>query len=223
MSMKRRILLSSPLVAVLIGATIWYAFAAASSPAAEPTVAATAEQQQAFLSLVQLKRRVFFEGWLTGDLSKFPEVYYNDSQYPPNDHDQGLINDHRIEIDALFAESPTGPIGAPTGELSTNMAEVLWRRGSSAAWEAAEAKAKAEGRAPTLKDMPDGQPPVMPVQPSDWVEKQIFIKDAVVTGGDHASFIYLLDTPTSPLFYHIDATNVNGHWYISKDWTTGNP
>jgi hypothetical protein len=104
------------------------------------------------------------------------------------------------------------------------MAEILFRRGSSAAWATAVARATAEGRNPTLSDMPDGLPPSMPVQTSDWVEKdKIFIKHAVIRGENHASFVYVFDNPDSSLFYHMDVTRVDGRWYISKDWTTGNP
>jgi len=39
--------------------------------------------------------------------------------------------------------------------------------------------------------------------------KQIFIKDAIVQGEDHASFIYALDDADLPLFFHIDPTNAN--------------
>lgn len=218
---KRQIRLSSQLVAVLIVVMTLYALVGAFSPATEPTVRATSEQQQAFLALVQTKERVFFDAWLTGDLTKFPEVYYNDPEYPPNNRYRNLINGNQGEIDAILAQSHNGPIGAHTGELSAQIAEILWRRGSSAAWETAVARATAEGRSPTLSDMPDDNPPVMPVQPSDWVEHQFFIKDAVVRGGNHASFVSVLDEADSTVIYHIDATDVDGRWYISKDWTTG--
>jgi hypothetical protein len=220
---KRQVLLSSRFIVVLIVVLALYAIVGAFSPATELTVPATGEQQQEFLTLVKTNDRVFFDAWATGDLSKLPEVYYNDPEYPSNDRQRDLINDNQAEIDAILALSRNGPIVAKTGELSAQMAEILWRRGSSAAWATAVARATAEGRAPTLSDMPDGQPPVMPVQPSDWVEKQIFIKDAVIRGGDHASFVYALDDADSPLLFHIVATNVDGRWYISKDWTTGHP
>lgn len=220
---KRRVLLSGQFVAVLIVVMALYAVADAFSPATELTVPATIEQQQAFLALVQAQDRVFFDAWLTGDLSKFPEVYYNDPEYPPNNRYRDLINDHRAEIDAVLTQARNGPIGTQTGELSAQIAEILWRTGSSAAWEMAVARATAEGRAPTLSEMPDGQPPVMPVQPSDWVKNQFFIKDAVIRGEDHASFVYVIGDADSTLLCHIDAANVGGRWYISKDWTTGNP
>ena len=218
---RRRLLLSSQFVAVLIMVMALYSVVGAFSPATELTVRASAEQQQEFLSLVHANERVFFDAWLTGDLSKFPEVYYNDPEYPPNDLHRALIKDNRAEIDATLSQARNGPIGAQTGELSAQMAEILWRRGSSAAWDVAVARATAEGRAPTLSDMPDGNPPVMPVQPSDWVEHQFFIKAAVIRGGNHASLVYVLDEADSTVLYHIDATNVDGRWYISKNWTTG--
>src|SRR6185437_2637705 len=169
---KRRVLLCGQFVVVLIVVMALYAVAGAFSPATELTLPATVEQQHAFLALVQAQDRVFFDAWMTGDLSKLPEEYYNDPEYPPNNRYHDLISDHRAEIDAVLTQARNGPIGAETGELSAQMAEILWRRESSAAWETAVARATAEDRAPTLSDMPDGQPPVMPVQPSDWVENQ---------------------------------------------------
>ena len=78
-----------------------------------------------------MNRRFFFEGWLTGDLSRFPEVCYNDPQNPPNNRFQGLIDGHRDELDAVLSKSPTGPIGARTGELAARMADTLWRKGTA--------------------------------------------------------------------------------------------
>lgn len=167
---KRMILFSSPLAVALIIGTLWYALAGASSPNAAtpiPAVPATDAQRQAFGSLVQNYRRTFFDGWLTGDLTKFPAVFYNDAASPPDARLQSLINQNRNQIDTALSNSRSGPVGATTGELAARMADVMWRRQSAAEWQTVQATAAAQGRAPTLKDMPGGQQPVVPVQASD--------------------------------------------------------
>jgi len=199
--------------------SLWYAFAGKT----EPGTPASAAQQQAFLSLIRQQERTFFVGWVTGDLSGFQAVYYNDPKYRPSGRFQDLIKANRDEIDAVLVSTHSGPVGARIGELAARMADVLSRRGSDVQWQAAVATATAEGRIPTLSDMPDGEPPAMTPQLSDWIEKQFFIKHATIQGETHASVIYVLDSPDSTLLFHLDLTNVGGQWYISKDWTTGNP
>ena len=219
---KRRVLIGSPIAFIAIVAIAWYIIVGAASPNAEPITPATAEQKQEFLSLIQKYDRTFFEGWVTGDLSQFPTVFYNDPRYPPDSIHQDWVDAHRADIDVILAKDPSGPVGSSTGELASEMADVISRRGSDAAWNAAQTKARAEGRNPTLKDMPNGQPPVMTPQESDFVQNTFYITDAEIQGGVHAKVSYVIGDPDSPLFFNLELTKVNDQWYISKYWTTGN-
>ena len=63
---KHTVLIGSPLIAAILVFAIWYIFVGVSDPG-EP---ATAEQQQEFLLLIRKQERTFFEGWVTGDLSR---------------------------------------------------------------------------------------------------------------------------------------------------------
>lgn len=174
------------------------------------------------MSLIQRYDRIFFEGWVTGDLSQFPTLFYNDPQYPPNSTRQDLVNAHRAEIDSILVKNPSGPVGSRTGELASEMADVISRRTSDAAWKAAQAKARAEGRNPSPNDMPDGRPPVMTPQESDFVHNTFYITDAEIHGDVHAKVTYVIGDPNSTLFFNWELTKVNGQWYISKYWTSGN-
>ena len=220
---KRNALLGSPIAIVAIVAIMWYMLAGASSPNAEPTTPATSEQKQAFMTLIQQYDRTFFEGWVTGDLSQFPTVFYNDPQYPPDPTYQKLVDAHRTDIDAILGKEPTGPVGSSTGELSSEMADVISRRASNAAWEVAQTTARAAGRNPTLKDMPNGEPPILTPQESDFVQNTFYITDAEIQGDTHAAVAYVIGDPNETLFYHFELTDVDGKWYISKYWMTGNP
>jgi hypothetical protein len=195
----------------------------AGASGSDPGIPASAEQEQAFTSLIQRYRWVFFDGWVSGDLSQFPSVFCNDLAYPPNAFFRSLIADHRDEIDADLDATNSGPVGAPTGELAAQMADVITRRESQAQWSAAVATATAEGRAPTLQDMPDGQPPAYTPSGNEWMEKTIFTKEATIHGSNHATVVYVYDSPSSHLYFHLHLTKVAGAWYISDSWTTGNP
>ena len=111
----------------------------------------------------------------------------------------------------MLAGTEAGPVGARSGELAAKMSDILWRRNSDAEWQAAVATATAEGRPPRLSDMPDAEPPATTPQLSDWVEQPIFITHATVQRGNHASVVYVLSDPGSPLFFHLTLTNVNGN------------
>jgi hypothetical protein len=216
---RRMIFLASPIVVTMLVLVAWYLVVGA----ANDGMPATEGQKQDFLSLIRRQERTFFEGWVTGDLSEFPAVYYNDPHDKPNGHRQDLVKTYRDEIDAILADTDSGPVGGRSGELAAQMADVLWRRQSDVQWQAAVATATAEGRNPTLSDMPDGNPPATTPQQSDWVEQPIFIVYAMIQGETHASVIYVLGDGDPTPQYHLDLTNVNGTWYVSKDWVTGNP
>ncbi len=180
------------LAAAIIMALLALAFMNGSN-APDPGLPASPEQRHVFLTLIQQYQRVFFDGWMTGDLSNFPAVFYNDPAYPPNSLVKQLILRHREEIDADIASATAGPVGARTGELAAQMADVITRRQSSA------------------------------FGASAWIEKTIFIENATLQGERHATVVYVVDSPDSTLLFHLHLTNVDGTWYISDMWTTGNP
>lgn len=182
---------------------------------------ATQAQRQEFVVLIQRYRRVFFDGWVAGDLSAFPTVFYNDPVEDLSPHLREMIRVHRATVDAVLARATSGPVGARDGLLAAEMGEVLERRASDAEWQAAEAAAGAQGRTATLADVASGQPPIMTPRPSDWIEKQIFITGARVRG-DRASVTYVVDRGSS-LFFHLHLKQVGGQWYLTNGWVTGNP
>lgn len=188
-----------------------------STPTATP---ATAQQRQEFSDLIQRYWQVFFHGWTTGDLSQFPTVFFNDPSEHFNTHTQQELTRQGGTVATILAKRSLRPGEGRTGMLSAQMADVLDRRQSVQLWDAAQNKAASEGRQATLDDMPDGRIPVF--APENWVEKKVFLTQAFVNG-DHATAVYVFDNPDSPLLYHVDLIQVEGSWYVTNYWVTGNP
>ncbi|HET7034127.1 MAG TPA: hypothetical protein VFI42_00445 [Thermomicrobiaceae bacterium] len=174
---------------------------------------ATEVEQQQVVTLIHRYERVFFDGWVSGDLSAFPTVFYNDADEHLSPHWRSVMAAHQPEVTAILRQSHTGPIGASDGLLSAEMSDVLARRASDARWQEAEA---------TLADVPGGQPPVITPRPGDWVDKQIFITEAVVFG-DRTIVTYVLDSPDSTLRFHLHLLQVGGQWYLTNYGVTGSP
>lgn len=157
-------------------------------------VPATADQVNTFEGLIQRERRVVFDAANSGDVSLFPTIYYNDATVSLDPGYVALFTKHRQAVDAALARAQPGPKGAATGFLSYKMAYIIAMR----------------------------EQPGVGTATQTWQEQPIFVQEASIQG-DHATVTYTFHPTKATYFYHVYFTQVNGQWYISNRWNTGQP
>lgn len=201
-------------VLVLTLALGWVVLVAAAD-ATGPTSgrAATPEEIAQLEAAYRRHERIYFDALVTGDVSLFPAVYYNDPEVPlPEGYLQSL-DQAGAAVDAALAHAMPGPDGASVGFLSAKVAEVL------------NIHRALDARAPG-----EDSYPVEPRTHDPWVDVPATLLNVKIDG-DHATadivyataeqLAWLGDQPI-PLIEHHVFTRIDGQWYVSAAWTTGN-
>lgn len=178
-------------------------------------VAATEEQLKEFEELLRVDERVTFQALVTGDITEFPKIYYDDPTVTLNSDYHVAIEKAGDRIQsALTLLEPTS-IGNGQGYLSARTAIIINRQDNLAAWEKAQAEAAAENRIATLADMPNGEMPYEPKFEDQWVDVPFYVFDGKMWD-DHATVKLTYEPPASAaLISTYVFTQVDGRWYIS--------
>lgn len=182
----------------------------------ETETEATTEQVREFLNVYRGYERLTFDALVSGNTTRFPEVFYNDPTVDIVPEHAALAEQFQTQVDAVLARVESGPAGAETGFLSASIAEMIAVTEQATAWEAAKAAASASGREPTVADLPEGFQPVERKRPEEWVDVDVHIHNVRIQG-EHgwATFTFGTDRLEGNLL-HMTFTNVNGQWYISS-------
>jgi hypothetical protein len=184
---------------------------------------ASAADAAAFEGLLHRYNRIQFDARVTGDSSLYPTVLYHDPDeefYPEYDD---LMHEHQYVVDAALANATGGPVGATTGFLSAQIAVHASNMMQANLWATVSATAAAEGRYPSISDLPDGVAPIEPVTPDQWVYQTITMHTPMSLGDrGEAKFTFgtsALDGTIMRLTY----IRVGGDWYISAIHWEGTP
>ncbi len=189
-------------------------------PGAPPAV------QAELAALVRAENRILFDAIVSGDPSRYPTLYYYDptvKMHPDYEHSLSLYGD---EARATLATLSGGPIGAQDGYLTARIASLIYGERNTAAWEAAIATASAEGRQPSIDDLPEGFSPMERVTADRWIEPGYHLFD-VRASADRGSAKVAFGPPEAGgqvLSYQF--ARVDGRWYVSyseSSWSQGDP
>ncbi len=224
MKNHRRRMFMAPLpvcLAVLGGWIILvHPFASASSPSPAP---ASQAQIETFKALIQRYRRLLFDATVSGNGSQLVSVLYNDPSAGELDKApdcRSVIDKYKLQIDAILSHAQIGPVGTGNGVLSCDIADVTNFEARVAAWSNAKATAAAQGRQATSADLPTGMLPAEPHNESQWHDMPVYVFNATLAGEDHAT-VKVGYAPDTANFVNMMLTRVNGQWYISAIWSSG--
>lgn len=214
--------------ALAVGILVVAVLMRAQSSVAEPGQVATVSPDEAKVveELIRTDQRILFDALVTGDYSLFPTIYYNDPTITMHPDYQLSLSRFGDEARAAQATLDNGPKGADTGYLTARIASLLYGEEHTAAWQAIQDRAAAEGRQPSVNDLSDGVVPMERVTADQWVESEYFVHDVKISD-DHATAKLAFGPPEaggqilSYVFIRVDGT-----WYISymeSSWSQGDP
>jgi hypothetical protein len=212
MSPKRAGLIGGLALVLLLGVLVQIDRGAATPQPGEP---ATDEQVKMFEDLLRQHERVMFDALVTGDVTRFATIYYNDPTVELNAEFHANLTRAGSRAPQAVARLEGGPKGHETGYLTAQVAGIINRQENVAAWEAAQAKAQAEGRQPSTDDMPNGAVPYEPKTADQWIDVPFYVYDVLVRG-NHATATLSYGPPEdadSAYIFHF--TMVEDRWYIS--------
>ena len=180
--------------------------------------------------LIQRYQRVHAQASVTGDVSKYPSVFYNDPAFDLAEYTPGcfpLVEDENTETQEILTEIAPDQVGGQPGMLSCMIAEMVSYHRNVSAWAAEVARAEAEERAPSPGNLDGGVTPMEAARHADadavasW-EGPRHIIEAVYLDASHIRFAYaeapLEETPE--VIFNFLITSVNGDWSISAMWNS---
>lgn len=177
-------------------------------------------------ALVRAEHRILFDAIVSGDPALFPTVYYNDPTVKLHPDYQYSLSLYGDEARATLAALSGGPIGAEDGYLTARIASLIYGERNTVAWEAVVATAAAEGRQPSIDDLPEGFSPMERVTADRWIEPDYHLFD-VRASADRGSAKAAFGPPEvggQVLVYEF--ARVDGRWYVSyseSSWSQGEP
>ena len=210
-------------------ALILAALALTESGTAEPgqTIAITSDAEaREFEELIRRDQRILFEATVTGDYSLYATIYHNDPAVDMHPDYLQVLSQHGDEARTAVATLGGDVNAATTGYLTARIASLISYQKNVAAWEAAQSKAVAEDRNPSVVDLPEGSSPMERKTLDQWIEPDYHVFD-VKLSDDHATAKVAFGPPEAGgqiLAYEF--TRVNGQWYISymeSLWSQGDP
>lgn len=188
------------------------------------------DEVEHFRQLVQRYQTVYAHASVTGDVSEYPSVFYNDPTFDLKEYTPGcfpLIDDEKSETDAILSQFDSRPKGSDTGLLSCMIAEMVSYHRNVDAWQAEVDQAKAEGRNPSASNLDEGIVPMEPAQPEDAAQTASWdgpkhVIEAVYLDDSHVRFTYAeIPVEEDPgIVYHLLFTHVDGSWLISAIWNS---
>lgn len=176
---------------------------------------ADSDEAKMFEALLRKDERMLFEAMVNGDVSQFPTLYYNDPRVDLNDDFDAILERSGNRANGLIASLAAGPVGAENGYLTAQVAIILERQDNIEAWEAAQRKAAAEGREPTLADMPNGEIPYVKKTEDQWVDVPFYVFDVKIDGDQATAKLTYEPPETAAMVLTYSFTQVDGRWYIS--------
>lgn len=211
MSMKTIAVVGVAVAILLTGALIQ---ADRSDATPSPGTPASIEQVAMFEDLLRLDERISFDAMVTGDLSRFATIYYNDPTVSLNPEYRSQIDRAGSVATDIVASLSDGPKGSNTGYLTARVAGAVLYRDNVSAWQTVLERAADEGRQPSIADMPNNEVPYEPKMADQWVDVPFYVYDVFVNG-DRATATLSYAAPEdadSAYIYHF--IQVDGRWLI---------
>lgn len=191
---------------------------------ASPRALKPAEIEQ-FRQLIRQYHEVRTHAVLTGDVTEYPDIFYNDPAFDLRQYTPGcfpLIYVERSETNAILKQMDNRPVGSKNGLLSCMIAEMIDYHRNANAWEIEVKQAEAEGRNPSIANLENGLVPINRARKAtDWSGPKYAI-EAIYLDDTHVRFTYAA-APIEELpdvVYHLIFTNVRGRWLLSAEWTS---
>lgn len=184
---------------------------------------ASAGDATAFEDLFRRYERIQFDARVTGDSSLYPTIFYNDPDeelYPEYDD---LMREYQHVVDAALASATGGPVGATTGFLSAQIAVHASNMMQANLWADVSATAAAEGRYPSISDLPTGVAPIEPVTPGQWVNQSITMHYPVAMDDRGEAMFTSGTTELEGSIVRLTYIRIDGEWYISAIHWEGTP
>ena len=212
------------LVVAGIAVTALWLRAGSAQPA--PLPPASPADHAELATLVRAEQRILFDAIVSGDPALFPTVYYNDptvKMHPDYLYSLRLYGD---EARATLATLAGGPIGAEDGYLTARIASLIYGERYTAAWEAVVATTAAEGRQPSIDDLPEGFVPMERVTADRWIEPEYHLFDVRASAGRGSAKVAFGPPEAGGQVVAYEFARVDGRWYVSyseSSWSQGDP
>lgn len=199
-------------IALLVGALVQADGGEATPGPGKP---ATREQVAMFEDLLRRDERITFDAMVTGDLSRFATIYYNDSSVELNVEYRAQIERVGQVATSAVAVLPDGPKGSGAGYLTARVAGAMLYRDNVAAWQTALERASAEGRQPSIADMPNGEVPYEPKTADQWIDVPFYVYDVFVDGNRATATLSYAPPEDADSAYIYRFIQIDGRWFIT--------
>lgn len=178
---------------------------------------ATSDEIETFEALLRLERRAILRSRLIGDVSLYPEVYFNDQTVDLGAEFLNILEEDGADAEQALARISPDKAGEPAGLLTARIAIVLRQQDDQAAWTAEQATAALEHHQTSTADMQDSTNPYPEKYGNHNVGTPQYVFDGLILN-DHAEFKLAYEPPQrAALILIYTLTRVDSRWYISGE------